>query len=166
MTLNEILSKLEEEIMALKKTISQTDFDDLNEKYQHLKASIIATSHALFEQLQQQLSEHEIQEKVDIATVHIEKAFENFIQSMKQINDHYHFTNTVEASLHSAKTSLVALLARFKDKYASRYQSSVEALYHGLKAWVDAKPLNADIEQMKSVVKSHIKSIHAWIRKE
>lgn len=166
MTLNEILTKLEEEIIALKKTISQSEFDDLSQKYQHFKESIIATSHALFEQLQQQLNEHEIQEKIDIATTHIENAFENFKQSLKQINEHYHLTITIEASLHSAKLSLVALLARFKDNYGSRYQSTVEALYHGLKAWMEAKPLNADIEQMKSVVKNQIKSIHAWIRKE
>lgn len=166
MNLNEILQKLEADIEALKNTITQAEFDEISEKYLHLKTSIIATSHALHEHFQQRLNEMEVQQKIELTNKQISKAFEEFMQAVKQLNERYQLTSTLESSLNAAKAAISAVIARLSDNYAAQYHSTFEALYHGFKAWVDAKPLDADLERIKNVVKTQIKSIQAWIRKE
>ena len=58
------------------------------------------------------------------------------------------------------------LVSSFQKNYGQQIHSTVEALSHGFKAWVDAKPLDDDIQAIKSNIESNIQKLKTWIRKE
>jgi DNA repair ATPase RecN len=166
MTLSELLSKLEQDIIALKDKISHADYSLLEERYVSMKESILSTSKSLSESLKQQLDDHQVAETLNDAKLKIIESLHDFSQVMSKVNEDYKITNTIEASLKQLQDAIQEFVGDFKENYGQQIQSSVEALSYGFKAWVDAKPLEQDFQTLKSAIETQIQSIKAWIGKE
>lgn len=166
MTLSELLSRLEQDIVALKDKISHADYSLLEERYVKMKESILATSKTLSESLKQQLDDHQVAEKLNDAKQKILDSLQDFSQVMAKVNEDYKITNTIEISLQQLQEVILEFVGEFKENYGQQIQSSVEALSHGFKAWVDAKPLEQDFQTLKSAIETQIQSFKAWIGKE
>jgi predicted component of type VI protein secretion system len=166
MTLSELLSRLEQDIVALKDKISHADYSLLEERYVRMKESILTTSKSLSERLKQQLDEHQASETLNEAKQKILDSLQEFSQVMAKVNEDYKITNTIEVSLKQLQDTIVDFVDEFKENYGQQIQSSVEALSYGFKAWVDAKPLEQDFQTLKSAIETQIQSFKAWIGKE
>jgi flagellar biosynthesis regulator FlaF len=166
MTLSELLSSLEQDIIALKDKISHADYSELESRYVKMKTLILETSKTLSEKLKQQLDEHQVADTLNEAKKTIIASLHDFSQVMTKINDDYKITNTIEVSLKQLQDTILEIVGEFKANYGQQIQSSVEALSYGFKAWVDAKPLEQDFQTLKSNIESQIQSIKAWIGKE
>lgn len=166
MNLNDILSKLEHDFLALKEKVSAADYSQLEERYQQLKEFVSDVSTTLSETIQEKLSDPNVNAKIEDSKLRINHALQDFSLFIKEINEKYNISNTVEESIHALRANLLDVYSQLKSSYGQQIQSTVEALSHGFKAWVDAKPLDQDIQTIKTNVETQIKSLKAWIRKD
>jgi hypothetical protein len=166
MTLSDLLSSLEQEIIALKDKISNADYSLLEERYMQMKSSILETTQSLSAHLKKQFDDHQVAEKVNEAKLKIMDSLNDFAQVMVKVNQDYKITNTIEISLKQLQETIQEYVGEFKENYGQQIQSSVEALSYGFKAWVNAKPLEQDFQTLRSAIQTQIQSIKAWIGKE
>ena len=75
-------------------------------------------------------------------------------------------SDSLSTAIAQLNDKLNELLSTFQQNYGQQIHSTIEALSHGFKAWVDAKPLEDDIQAIKSNIESNIQKLKTWIRKE
>ncbi|MBS3991171.1 MAG: hypothetical protein KGZ51_03795 [Erysipelothrix sp.] len=166
MALNDILNTIEQEIKFLKDKISETDFNEVKEKYQRFKEASLKLSVSLTDSLKEKLSDEDVQAKLAEYKENILNAMKEFSSFASQMNDKYQLSDNLGSAINQLSEKFVELQTTFQQNYGQQIHSTVEALSHGFKAWADAKPLDDDIQAIKSNIESNIQKLKTWIRKE
>lgn len=166
MALNDIFNTIEQEIKGLKEKISEADFDDVKQHYQRFKDASLKLSVSLGDALKEKLSEEDVQAKLADYKESILNAMKEFSSFIADINEKYQLSDSLSSAINQLGDKLNELVSSFQKNYGQQIHSTVEALSHGFKAWVDAKPLDDDIQAIKSNIESNIQKLKTWIRKE
>lgn len=166
MALNDIFNTIEQEIRLLKDKISETDFKEVKQRYQQFKDASLKLSNSLSDTLKEKLSDEDVQVKLAEYKENILSAMKNFSSFMAEINEKYQLSDSLSTAIAQLNDKLNELLSTFQQNYGQQIHSTIEALSHGFKAWVDAKPLEDDIQAIKSNIESNIQKLKTWIRKE
>jgi hypothetical protein len=166
MALNDILNTIEQEIKVLKDKISETDFNEVKEKYQRFKEASLKLSVSLTESLKEKLSDEDVQAKIAEYKENIINAMRDFSSFVTQINEKYQLSDNLVSDINQLGDKFNEFQSTFQQNYGQQIHSTVEALSHGFKAWADAKPLDDDIQAIKSNIESNIQKLKTWIRKE
>lgn len=166
MALNDIFNTIEKEIRLLKDKISETDFKEVKQRYQQFKDASLKLSNSLSDSLKEKLSDEDVQVKLAEYKENILSAMKNFSSFIAEINEKYQLSDSLSTAIAQLNDKLNELLSTFQQNYGQQIHSTIEALSHGFKAWVDAKPLEDDIQAIKSNIESNIQKLKTWIRKE
>lgn len=164
MTLNELLEKLEHELIELKNKVSSQDYSQLQEVYHQFKTSALSMTQSVSESIKQKLDD-DVKKTIDESKRQLNESLSRLQVKLTSLNEQYQLTNSIEETITSVQSKFDLWFSEFKTNHGQQIQSSVEALTHGFKAWVDAKPLEDDIQTLKSKIDEQLQSLKAWIRK-
>lgn len=165
MTLNELLEKLEHELIELKNKVSSQDYSQLQEVYHQFKTSALSMTQSVSESIKQKLDDDDVKKTIDESKRQLNESLSRLQVKLTSLNEQYQLTNSIEETITSVQSKFDLWFSEFKTNHGQQIQSSVEALTHGFKAWVDAKPLEDDIQTLKSKIDEQLQSLKAWIRK-
>lgn len=166
MALSDVLSSIEQEVKILKDKISETDFDEVKQQFEGFKESTLKLSASLSETFKERLEDEEVQAKIEEYRKNISHAMTQFSSYMNELNQRYELTDNLGSAIVELGDKFNELLATIQENYGQQIHSTVEALSHGFKAWADAKPLDDDIQAIKSNMESNIQKLKSWIRKD
>lgn len=165
MTLNELLEKLEHELIELKNKVSSQDYSQLQEVFHQFKTSVLSMTQSVSESIKQKLDDDDVKKTIDESKRQLNESLSRLQVKLTTLNEQYQLTNSIEETITSVQSKFDLWFSEFKTNHGQQIQSSVEALTHGFKAWVDAKPLEDDIQTLKSKIDEQLQSLKAWIRK-
>lgn len=165
MTLNELLEKLEHELIELKNKVSSQDYSQLQEVFHQFKTSVLSMTQSVSESIMQKLDDDDVKKTIDESKRQLNESLSRLQVKLTTLNEQYQLTNSIEETITSVQSKFDLWFSEFKTNHGQQIQSSVEALTHGFKAWVDAKPLEDDIQTLKSKIDEQLQSLKAWIRK-
>lgn len=165
MTLNELLEKLEHELIELKDKVSSVDYSQLQEVYHQFKTSALSMTQTISESIKEKLEDEDVKKSIEDSKRILNESLSRLQAKLASLNEQYQLTNSIEETLASVQSKFDQWFSEFKTNHGQQIQSSIEALTHGFKAWVDAKPLDEDIQTLKSKIDEQLQSLKAWIRK-
>ncbi len=166
MTLNELLEKLEQELIDLKDKVSSVDYSQLQEIYHQFKTSALSLTQSVTETIKQKLEDEDVKKSIEESKRTLNESLNRLQTRLSSLNEKYQLTNSIEETISSVQSTFDQWFNDFKTNHGQQIQSSIEALTHGFKAWVDAKPLEEDIQTLKSKIDEQLQSLKAWIRKD
>lgn len=166
MALNDIINKIEEEIKDLKDKISEADFNEAKQQFLVFKDASLKLSNSLRDALKLKLRDEEVQTKILDYKENLLNALKDFASFITKINEKYQLSDSLTNTLGQLNSQLNEFIASFQQNYGQQIHSTVEALSHGFKAWVGAKPLSEDIQTINSTIESNLQKLKTWIRKE
>ncbi len=166
MTLNELLEKLEHELIDLKEKVSSVDYSQLQNVYNQFKTSALSVTQSLTDKVKQKLEDEEVKTSIEESKRVLNDSLSHLQAKLSSLNEKYQLTNSLEETVSSVQVKFDQWFNDFKTNHGQQIQSSIEALTHGFKAWVDAKPLEEDIQTLKSKIDEQLQSLKAWIRKD
>lgn len=166
MALSDIINKIEEEIKNLKDKISEADFNEVKQQFLVFKDASLKLNNSLRDALRLKLRDEDVQAKILDYKQNLLDATNVFASFITNINEKYQLSDTLTNTLGQINSQLNELVASFQQNFGQQFHSTVEALSHGFKAWVDAKPLSEDIQAINSTIESNLQKLKTWIRKE
>jgi len=166
MALSDIINKIEEEIKNLKDKISEADFNEVKQQFLVFKDASLKLNNSLRDALRLKLRDEDVQAKILDYKQNLLDATNFFASFITNITEKYQLSDTLTNTLGQINSQLNELVASFQQNFGQQLHSTVEALSHGFKAWVDAKPLSEDIQAINSTIESNLQKLKTWIRKE